>query len=65
VSSVGKVQLPASASAADGDDDDADVPTPEFRQLLDTITRTEVDKYTTRCPHAETSERMTQVRLFG
>ncbi|KAH9075756.1 chorismate synthase [Lactarius deliciosus] len=34
--------------------------TPEFRTLLATVTREEVDKFPTRCPHAETSERMTK-----
>jgi len=43
------------------DDDEAeDALSPEFRKLLATITREEVDKHTTRCPHPETSERMTQ-----
>lgn len=48
----------------DGDedsDDIADALSPEFRQLLATITRDEVDKHLTRCPHLETAERMTKV----
>jgi len=46
----------------DEDDDDAeDALSPEFRQLLSTITREEVDKHLTRCPHPETAERMTKV----
>ena len=69
VSSVGKIHLPdalapPSLTALKGgeDDDEAeDALSPEFRQLLATITREEVDKYTTRCPHLETSEKMTQV----
>lgn len=67
VSSVGKVHLPSSVSSSTGDgdgneDDVEDALTPEFRKLLATITRAEVDRYTTRCPHAATSERMTKVR---
>lgn len=48
----------------DGDEDNDDVEdalSPEFRQLLSTITREEVDKHVTRCPHLETAERMTKV----
>lgn len=70
VSSVGKVHLPATLAPPsltpqnpDEDDDNAqDALSKDFIQLLSTITREEVDKMTTRCPHAETSERMTQVR---
>jgi chorismate synthase len=64
VSSVGKVRLPSSISSSAGDEDDDDVEdalTPEFRKLLATVTRDEVDRYATRCPHAATSERMTKV----
>lgn len=72
VSSVGKIHLPDSLAPPSlttlkgGEDDDEaeDALSPEFRKLLATITREEVDKYTTRCPHAETSERMTQVARF-
>jgi len=65
VSSVGKVHLPASiplpAKGADEDEDEAeDALSPEFRTLLATVTREEVDKFQTRCPHPETSERMTK-----
>ncbi|KAI0310993.1 chorismate synthase [Amylostereum chailletii] len=66
VSSVGKVHLPAtvpSPSQAPIDEEDEDVEdalSPEFRQLLASVTRAEVDKFTTRCPHPETSERMTK-----
>ncbi|KAG1845102.1 chorismate synthase [Suillus subalutaceus] len=66
VSSVGKIHLPSnvappSLTAVDEDNDDiADALTPEFRQLLATITREEVDKHPTRCPHPETAERMTK-----
>ncbi|KAH9043797.1 chorismate synthase [Lactarius pseudohatsudake] len=51
VSSVGKIHLPSTIE---------DSLTPEFRTLLAKVTREEVDKFTTRCPHAETSERMTK-----
>ena len=66
VSSVGKVHLPSyvsSPSQVPADDDDAveDVLSPEFVHLLKTITREEVDKQTTRCPHAETADLMTKV----
>ena len=72
VSSVGKVHLPATLAPpsltpqnADEEDDTAhDALSKDFIQLLSTITREEVDKMPTRCPHAETSERMTQVRAF-
>ncbi|KAI0043889.1 chorismate synthase [Auriscalpium vulgare] len=63
VSSVGKIALPATAAraGADTDDDDTDdALSPEFRALLGNVTREEVDRFPTRCPHAETSERMTQ-----
>ncbi|KJA29376.1 hypothetical protein HYPSUDRAFT_127496 [Hypholoma sublateritium FD-334 SS-4] len=68
VSSVGKVHLPATLAPPsltpqnpDEEDDNAqDALSKDFIQLLSTITREEVDKMPTRCPHAETSERMTQ-----
>ncbi|KAG2050170.1 chorismate synthase [Suillus hirtellus] len=68
VSSVGKIHLPSniappSLTEVDGDEDNDDVAdalTPEFRQLLATITREEVDKHPTRCPHLATAERMTK-----
>ncbi|KAG0703045.1 chorismate synthase [Suillus ampliporus] len=68
VSSVGKIHLPSnvappSLAPVDGDEDNDDVVdalSPEFRQLLATITREEVDKHPTRCPHPETAERMTK-----
>jgi chorismate synthase len=72
VSSVGKIHLPSnvappSLTAVDGDEDNDDVAdalTPEFRELLATITREEVDKHPTRCPHLETAERMTKVSII-
>jgi chorismate synthase len=73
VSSVGKVCLPSSvvppsraaaATEADEDDDEIeDALSLEFRNLLATVTREEVDKHPTRCPHTETSERMIKVRI--
>lgn len=71
VSSVGKVHLPSTVAPPslvplDGDDDDDDAQdalSEDFRKLIATITREEVDKFTTRCPHHETSERMTKVCL--
>ncbi|KAG8828883.1 hypothetical protein FRC19_000271 [Serendipita sp. 401] len=63
VTSVGKIQLRMTppSSSVEGDEDAADDPLdPSFIQLLSTITRQEVDKFSTRCPDTETSERMTQ-----
>ncbi|KAF9242354.1 chorismate synthase [Melanogaster broomeanus] len=65
VSSVGKIHLPSNTApppnTQDEDSDDAaEALSPEFRQLLATITREEVDKHPTRCPHPETAERMTK-----
>ncbi|KAJ6519247.1 chorismate synthase [Mycena sanguinolenta] len=62
VSSVGKVHIPLAApSAVDEETDDAPEPlSEEFRMLLKTISRDEVDKHTTRCPHLDTAERMKQ-----
>ncbi|KAJ7071572.1 chorismate synthase [Mycena amicta] len=62
VSSVGKIHLPVSTPLATGEDED-DAPealSPEFRDLLAKVTRSEVDKHPTRCPHEETAERMKQ-----
>ncbi|KAK7688089.1 hypothetical protein QCA50_008459 [Cerrena zonata] len=65
VSSVGKVRLPSIVSppsqvAEEDDDVVEDALSEEFVNLLKTITREEVDKFPTRCPHAETSEKMTK-----
>ncbi|KIP04436.1 hypothetical protein PHLGIDRAFT_75956 [Phlebiopsis gigantea 11061_1 CR5-6] len=65
VSSVGKVKLPSSVappSQASSEDDDAveDALSPEFVNLLKTITREQVDANPIRCPHPETAERMTK-----
>ena len=66
VSSVGKVHLPSSVSPpsqvpAEDDETVEDALSPEFVELLKTVTREQVDAQPTRCPHAETSERMTKV----
>jgi chorismate synthase len=42
--------------------EEVDTLSDEFIKLLKTITREEVDKHVTRCPHPETAERMTKVR---
>ncbi|EED84792.1 predicted protein [Postia placenta Mad-698-R] len=63
VSSVGKVHLPSSVgSQASSEDDDSveDILSSEFVQLLQTVTREQVDSHPTRCPHTETAERMTK-----
>jgi len=49
----------------DEDDDTAhDALSKDFVKLLGTVTREDVDKHLTRCPHPETAERMTKVRGF-
>ncbi|PVG00702.1 putative ARO2-chorismate synthase [Serendipita vermifera] len=63
VTSVGKIHMPytyprGQSSEDDGDDFSDEPLIPEFVNLLGTITRAEVDKYPTRCPHPATSERM-------
>jgi chorismate synthase len=71
VSSVGKVHLPANVAPPsltplehDGNDDVADdALSKDFVALLANITRDEVDKHPTKCPHPETAERMTEVRV--
>jgi chorismate synthase len=68
VSSVGKVHLPASVAPPslvptdnDEENDEAqDALSEDFQKLLKTVTRAQVDSHPTRCPHAETAERMTQ-----
>ncbi|EMD41383.1 hypothetical protein CERSUDRAFT_109982 [Gelatoporia subvermispora B] len=65
VSSVGKVKLPSTVSPpsqASSEDDDAveDALSPEFVELLRTVSREQVDSHLTRCPHPETAERMTK-----
>ena len=43
------------------EDEENDALNPEYTQLLRTITREEVDKDITRCPHPETQEKMKAV----
>lgn len=44
-------------------DDESEEPlSPQFRRLLATVTREEVDKTDIRCPHAEAADRMRKVR---
>ncbi|KAJ7771933.1 chorismate synthase [Mycena maculata] len=61
VSSVGKIHIPVSAASVGADDENDDAPEPlseEFRTLLATVSREDVDKHPTRCPHLATAERM-------
>jgi chorismate synthase len=46
----------------EADDDAEEQLSDEYMAMLNSITREEVDKRTVRCPHAETAERMEQVR---
>lgn len=70
VSSVGKIHLPAnvappSLTPLNNDESDVaeDALSEDFVALLANITREQVDKHPTKCPHSETAERMTEVRL--
>ncbi|KAG9000911.1 hypothetical protein FRB94_001552 [Tulasnella sp. JGI-2019a] len=70
VSSVGKVHIPTSGSVTsasttasttgEGEDDDSseDSLSEEFLTLMKNVTRAEVDKDITRCPHVPTQARM-------
>ena len=63
VSSVGKVHVPylnePTPVAGDADEDDVEEQfTEEYMDLLNRITRQEVDANNVRCPHKETAERM-------
>ncbi|VDC01981.1 unnamed protein product [Peniophora sp. CBMAI 1063] len=60
VSSVGKIHLPGSVPSQTDDDDAADVPSPELAALMGCVSRAEIDKYPTRCPHAATNDAMIQ-----
>ncbi|KAH8834840.1 chorismate synthase [Flagelloscypha sp. PMI_526] len=62
VSSVGKIHIPSflPSKTDEGDDSVEDALSPEFRNLLKTITREQVDSHPTRCPYPETAEKMTQ-----
>ena len=71
VSSVGKVHLPTNVAPPslmslnhDGNDDvTEDALSKDFMALLANITRDEVDRHPTKCPHPETAEKMTEVKL--
>jgi chorismate synthase len=52
---------PSVTNNDEGNDETDDALSPEFRTLLRTVTREEIDKFATRCPHVEISERMTEV----
>lgn len=54
VGSVGKITLPWKVEGAS----DEEVLSNEYMNLINTVTREEVDKELTRCPHAETSAKM-------
>ena len=54
VGSVGRVALPFV-------DEEDEVLGGEYLKLLSTVSREEVDKEITRCPHRETSEKMEEV----
>ncbi|KAF8338145.1 chorismate synthase [Cantharellus anzutake] len=68
VSSVGKIAIPSTESPkiisdkspCEDEDENEDALTPEFRELLRTITRERVDAHPIRCPHPGTAEKMTQ-----
>jgi len=67
VSSVGKIHLPANVAPPsltplnnDGSDVAEDALSEDFVALLANITREQVDKHPTKCPHSETAERMTE-----
>ncbi|KII86482.1 hypothetical protein PLICRDRAFT_44075 [Plicaturopsis crispa FD-325 SS-3] len=66
VSSVGRIHLPAALAPpslqplSDDAEDTEDALSSEFRALLGSVTRAQVDQHPTRCPHPETAERMTQ-----
>ncbi|KAF9258580.1 chorismate synthase [Marasmius fiardii PR-910] len=61
VSSVGKIGIPETKGEEDPESDDAADPvSPEFLNLIQTVTREQVDAHVTRCPHPETAEKMVQ-----
>lgn len=75
VSSVGQVELPRTAKqqrdvlgleeakrAAD-DEEEVDELTPEYLELLDTVSRDDVDANLVRCPDEATAQRMERVRF--
>ncbi|KAM6498308.1 chorismate synthase [Amanita muscaria] len=68
VSSVGKVHLPAAlappslvpSDQQEDNDEVDDALSPEFCELLATVTREQVDQHPTRCPHPSTAKRMVE-----
>lgn len=67
VTSVGKIHLPVTVPLTPSKNDEnndaiEDALSEEFVSLLANITRDQVDKHPTRCPHPETAERMTEVK---
>jgi chorismate synthase len=69
VSSVGKIHMPAlvapsSTTEKEESDDVEDALSPEFLEILRTVSRETVDAHLTRCPHPKTAEKMTQVNVL-
>jgi chorismate synthase len=60
VSSVGKIHLPAFSTATGQEEDDEPL-SKEYVQLLNTVTREEVDKEMVRCPNREIAQSMEDV----
>jgi len=66
-SSVGKITIPSTPSPTSVsstapsvvDEDAEEALSPEFREILSTVTRAQVDANPTRCPHAATAEKIT------
>ncbi len=63
VSSVGKIHMPSCTISSTSEDEDHvdDVLSPEYINILRTVTREQVDEDITRCPHIETREKMRAV----
>ncbi|KAJ3963373.1 hypothetical protein EV361DRAFT_967690 [Lentinula raphanica] len=53
------MRVPSSSLSNEDENDVEDALSEEFRNLLATVTRHQVDRHATRCPHPETAERMT------
>ncbi|KAJ8091395.1 bifunctional chorismate synthase/riboflavin reductase [NAD(P)H] aro2 [Marasmius tenuissimus] len=61
VSSVGKIGIPETKGEEDPESDETEDPvSPEFLNLIKTVSREQVDSHITRCPHPETAEKMVQ-----
>jgi len=65
-SSVGKITIPStpsptsiSSTAPSVDEDTEEALSAEFLEILNTVTRAQVDANPTRCPHPETAEKIT------